>query len=516
MPMIPVPNCGSAGVIKDLSVHELPLGAWSDALNIRFLDGYAYQFLGQGKVYNSPSVEPQYVMPVTVAGVRSWVYASAAKQYVVANSGGVAVHTDITHATPRTGVVNNWTGCVFGGIPILNAGDGKAPMYWDQNPANKFKDLTAWPANTACKVIRSFAPYLVALGINKAGTDLPYMVKWSSPADPGSLPTTWNEADATQDAGENNLADGQDIIIDGLKLRDSFMIYKEASIWRMDKIGGNYVFSFRQVLGTSGTMNRNCISEIDGYHCVLTGSDVILHDGQQSTSILDKLSRRYLFQNIDVNGKPKCFLFKNPFLNEVYICYPSIGSTVCNRAMVFNYKDRTVSFRDLPNVNHADVGLVDNTLGGAWNTDGDQWDSDLTLWDGPDYTPDTQRVIMASANVELYMLDATATFDGQMVNAYLERRGLSFDAPDAIKLVRGIRPRITGNVGQTVTIKIGYADDPYTDPIYPVTMTHVIGQTVADDCFVSGRYIAIRFESGSAAQWRLDSFTLDIEQAGTW
>lgn len=517
MPMIPVKDCGAVGVIKDLSVHELPLGAWTDSLNFRFLDGYAYQFLGQGEVYNRPSFEPQYVMPVSVSGVRSWVYATATKQFVVNNSGGAAVHTDITHLIARTGVVNNWTGCVFGGIPILNAGDGThIPMYWDQSLASKFVDLTAWPVATYCRVIRSYAPYLIALGITDARGSLPYMVKWSNEADAGSLPSTWNPADATQSAGEYNLSDGQDIIIDGLKLRDSFMIYKEASIWRMDKIGGNFVFSFRQVLGISGAMNRNCIVELDGYHCVLTGSDVILHDGQQGTSILDKLSRRYLFQSIDVNAKPRCFLFKNPFLNEVYICYPAIGASVCNRAMVFNYKDRTVSFREMPNVNHADVGLVDNTLGNTWNSDGDQWDSDLTVWDGPDYTPDTQRVIMASSNVKLYMLDATATFDGQMVNAYLERRGLSFDAPEAIKLVRGIRPRITGNVGQTIIIKIGYADDPYADPIYPVTMTHTIGQTVADDCFVSGRYIAIRFESGTAAQWRLDSFTLDIETAGMW
>lgn len=517
MSLIPVPNCGAAGVIKDLSVHELPLGAWTDALNVRFLDGYAYQFLGQGQVYNTPSFAPQYVMPVSVVGVRYWLYATATKQFVVANSGGVAVHTDITHATPRAGVVNNWTGAVFGGIPILNAGDGThVPMFWNQQLASKFADLTAWPAATYCKVIRSYAPYLIALGITDARGDLPYMVKWSNEADAGALPSTWNPADATQSAGEYNLSDGQDIIIDGLKLRDSFMIYKEASIWRMDKIGGNFVFSFRQVLGTSGAMNRNCIVEIDGVHCVLTGSDVIIHDGQQPVSILDKLARRYFFQNIDVSAKSKCFLFKNPFLNEVFICYPSIGSAVCNRAMVFNYKDRTVSFREMPNVNHADVGLVDNTLGSAWDTDVDQWDSDLTLWNGPDYTPDTQRVIMGSANTKLYMLDASASFDGVMVNSFLERRGLSFDAPNLIKLVRGIRLRITGNVGQTVIVKIGYADDPYADPIYPVTMTHTIGETVSDDCFVSGRYIAIRIESGTAAQWRLDSFSLDIEQLGEW
>lgn len=35
-------------------------------------------------------------------------------------------------------------------------------------------------------------------------------------------------------------------------------------------------------------------------------------------------------------------------------------------------------------------------------------------------------------------------------------------------------------------------------------------------CLVSGRYIMVRFETGSAFQWRLDSYDLDIETMGAW
>jgi len=47
-------------------------------------------------------------------------------------------------------------------------------------------------------------------------------------------------------------------------------------------------------------------------------------------------------------------------------------------------------------------------------------------------------------------------------------------------------------------------------------MQHVIGQTVANDCLVSGRYIAVRLETGTAYQFRLDSYDLDIENGGMW
>lgn len=516
MPIIQVKNAGQIGVVKDLSVHELPLGAWTDALNARFLDGYAHQFLGHGAVYGAPLAVPQHMLPVTASNVRSWIYATATKQYVVQNVAGSPVHTDITHATPRAGTVNAWTGCVFGGVPILNADDGKAPMYWNQSLASKFVDLPAWPAGTSCKVLRAYKNYLIALVVTRAGTTYNYMVKWSDIAQAGALPSSWDTADQTKDAGEYDLAEGQDPIIDGKQLRDSFMIYKEASIWRMDYIGGTYVFRFSKVLGTSGAMNRNCIEELDGFHLVLTGSDVIVHDGQSATSVLDKVTRRWLFQNIDVNARGKCFVFKNPFLNEAFICFPSIGSSSCDRAVVWNYVDKTVSFRSLPHLNHAACGTVDNSLGGSWSQDNDSWNSDLTAWAGPDFTPDSARVIMASGDSKLYMLDASASFDGSMPSAYLERRGLSFDAPERIKLVRSIKPRITGNVGDTVIIRIGGADDPYADPVYSITLTHVIGQTMNNDFMISTRYLAIRFETGTAAQWRLDSYTLDVELQGLW
>ncbi len=589
---VPVKNIGSIGVIKDLSVHELPIQAFTDCKNIRFLDGYASQFFGHGEVYNSPTYIPQHVAPVIIAGARYFIYATASKLFAVTNTGGASVHTDISHVTPRTGVVNSWTSTTLSGVPVFNAGDGKAPMSWDLNLANKFIDLANWLPSMSCKSLRAYKVFLIALNVSRSprqtistitrvgttatlttasahglstgntvyitqatpsqyngtytitvtgGTTFTYvmasdpgasatggilfagtavensrLVKWSHPADPGAVPTSWDEADPTKDAGEVELSDGGDPIIDGLQLRNSFMIYKEKSIYRMDYIGGSSVFRFEQVIGTSGALNKNCIVEIDGNHLVLTGSDVIIHDGQNPTSVLDKQTRRFLFLNIDVTNIGMCFVFKNPYFNEAFICYPSIGATSCDSAMVWNYKDRTVSFRDMPNINHANFGAVDNGLQGNWNQDPAPWSSDLTLWDGGDFVPSTQRVIMAANDLKLYLLDASSSFDGSLPSAYLERIGLSFDDPESIKMIKGIRPRITGNVGDTVTISVGWSNDPYATPTYSAVMTHTIGSTIQNDCFVSGRYLSYKISTGTAYQWRLDSLEFEIENMGAW
>lgn len=517
MSKVSVPNCGAAGVIKDLSAHELPISAWTDAQNIRFLDGYAYQFLGHGEVYNSPAFAPQYVMPVNVVGARYWLYATATKQFVVTNTAGVTTHTDISHIAPRAGVVNQWSGFVFGGIPVLNTGDTSTiPMYWDQNLAHKFVDLPAWPANTYCKALRSFKNFIFALNVTKPIGKFPFMVKFSSPADPGSLPVTWNEADATQDAGEFDLSDGQDPIIDGLALKDSFIVYKEASTYRLVYVGGTFVFQSSKVFGMSGLLNIGCAVEFDSFHFAVTGSDLVIHDGYTATSVLDKRARRFFFQDIDVAQKGKVFCFKNPFLNEIFVAYPSIGALSCNKALVYNFLDKTVSFRSLPNLNHAAYGPIDNTLGGNWSQDNDSWNSDLTAWNGPDFTPDTTRVMMGSADVKLYLLDASASFNGALPAAYLERRGLSLDQPESFKTVTGVRPRIYGNLGDTVVVKLGGSMTPYGDPEYQ-TSNFTIGVDRQVDLIVSWPYLAIRFETGTAAQWRLDSYDLlDVVAAGLY
>lgn len=516
---VTVKNCGSVGVIKDLSVAELPIEAWTDSLDVRFLDGYARQFLGHGEVYDSPSFAPQFVMACNVGAARYWLYATATKTFVVTNAGGATTHTDITHLTPRTGVVNQWTGFVFFGLPILNTGDAlSVPMYWDAVLANKFVNLPAWPAATYCKTLCQFKNFIVAINITAAGVNYPHRIRWSAAADPGSLPTTYDVTDATKEAGQFDVGEGQDPAVFALGLKEQLIIYKEASTYAMDFVSGAFVFASRRIFGMSGILNKHCAVEFDSFHFAVTGSDIVIHDGFTATSVLDKRARRFFFQDIDVNSIGKAFCFKNPFLNEIYVAYPSIGATSCNKALVYNFVDKTVAFRTLPNVNHAAYGPVDNTLGGSWGADSDPWSADLTSWDGPDFTPDTARVLMASADTKLFMLDASASFDGSLPDAFIERRGLHLDMPERRKVITGIRPFIVGNTGDTVIVKVGAsssADDPYSDPTY-TEMTFTIGETLKCDCFVDARFIAIRFETGTAYQWRLDGYTIFFEDGGEY
>lgn len=512
MPMIRVPNAGAVGLIKDLSQHELPINAWTDASNIRFLNGYAWMFYGYGQVYNTASVVPYHVLPVNLAdGTRYWVYASLTALYGVANTAGVAVHTDLS-STTYGATANSWTSTVLGGLPIVNNAVN-APLSWNLSVASNFATLSNWPADTTCKALRGFRNFLVAMGVTESGTYYPYLIRTSHPADPGAVPSSWDHTDATKDTLRFDLAKAKTPIVDGCELGDALIVGTETELFRLDYIGGQFVSKATKVLGTSGAMNRNCMVELDGSMFIMTPSDVIMHDGQQARSVLDKVARRWLFQNIDADYRHLCFVFKHPFYNEAYACFPSIGSTSCDMALAYNYDENTCSPRALPGIFHAANGQVDNSLSSTWSSDGASWASDLTAWN--DYNPAINRVMMGGTGPKLYLLDSSADFDGSLPTAYLERRGLSFDLPEQRKLVSEIRPRIVGNTGETVIIKVGSQADPWEEPVWQ-TRTHTIGSTVSNSFLVDGRYIAIRFESGTAFQWRLDSYDALVEPSGPY
>ncbi|CUI02613.1 Phage protein [Janthinobacterium sp. CG23_2] len=211
MPIFKVPDAGAVGVIKDVSQHKLPPNAWTDASNMRFLDGSVRQFYGHGPVYGTPAETPLHVVPVNIGAARYWLYAGAQKIYAVTAVGGVDTHTNITRQTASVdvnyaGAPNAWTSTVLSGIPILNAGNlTDPPQRWNLNVANRCVTLDNWPAATFCKSMRAYKNFLVALHVTRAGQTFPYMVKWSHPADPGGVPISWDQNDGTKDAAKLTL-----------------------------------------------------------------------------------------------------------------------------------------------------------------------------------------------------------------------------------------------------------------------------------------------------------------------
>lgn len=411
----------SKGLNADLTPEELQAGAWSSVTNMRFVNGYAQRFNGTARVFDVPTITPHFIAPYQTPTKRYWIHAGIEKAF--ADDG--TTRTEITPASLYTGAVDDrWSAVTFGGVFIANNGV-QVPQFWNGDTGTNLANLTNWDANDRCASIHAFKNHLVALNITKTATNYPHMVKWSTPAVPGALPDSWDETDLTKDAGEQDLAQTPDLLIDAMQLGDSLIIYKERSMYRMNYVGAPYIFQFQRIPGESGMLFRGCGAEIPLGHVVLTAGDVVLNNGQGVVSIADGQVRKYIFNNISTTNYKKAFVTTNPQKNEVLVCFPFEGSTYCDKAAVWNWELKTWGLRDLNDATFGAPGQIENISAGTWASDSESWMLDSTTWNENEYSPNEARLLL-SESTRISAFDVSSGDDGVTpLPGTLERVGMT-------------------------------------------------------------------------------------------
>lgn len=514
-------------MVKDTPAHLLPPEAWSDSRNMRFRDGVAVKFTGHSNVFGAPSIAPHWAMPVTDPNNAFWMYSNLTKMHATDGT----THTDITRTVGGDYAATNdrlWNGGILGGIAVITDGV-TVPQYWaTASLGTPLAALPNWPATALCRVIRPFKNFLIALNITKSGTMYPHMVKWSHPADPGTIPISWDETDPTKDAGERNLEDSQyGSIVGGLSLRDLFMIYKERSVWAAQLIGGQFIFRYLQMFESIGLLNEKCVTAYGkggAKHFLATGDDILVHNGQEPQSILEKRWHKFLNANINSNRFRRCYVIENPAEHEVWFCFPEVGADWPTLAMVWNSVENTIAVRELNGgIPHIALGPIPGAnAGGIWDADTNTWDSDTSLWDEQTFFGQKARLLQSNRNVsKLQLLDDTELFDGLAPTAYLERQALAVIGQDRQgnpkmdftqrRLVKRIWPKITGG---PVNIRLGMQEQlngPITwygpKTFNPNTQKYL-------DFTANGRLPAIRFETNGSESWELHGYDLEIKPLG--
>ena len=105
---------------------------------------------------------------------------------------------------------------------------------------------------------------------------------------------------------------------------------------------------------------------------------------------------------------------------------------------------------------------------------------------------------------------------GATTAAYMERTGLSFDMPDAVKTINRLRPRVSAPSGTVLTFRVGGSMDLYGPIAWSAPVTYTVGTSVSADAFASGKFLAWRCDSTAAYSWRLEGLEMDFEPRGGW
>lgn len=406
-----------------------------------------------------------------------------------------------------------WDACLFNFFPIFN---NTIDPPWYFSGTGDVQSLPSFPANTQCIAIRPFRSFLVAMNITDTGNVQPNRLIWSNSADAGALPADWAIADPTSQAGDAYLSDSRGEIIDGLQLRDSFIIYKTHSTYIMRLVGGQSVMSIEKVQINSGILTKNCVQEIKGAHFIVSDADVVMFDGQNVKSIADKRVRAEIFGNIDTINYINSYTVRYDRQDEMWLCYPTNGQTWPNKAAIWNWKDNTWTFRDLSESRHIQSGLANFAVSDKWDAALYTWNSATFAWKPVSNNPTTDTLVSATDGKLGVMDQGYNSFDVPMPSL-LEKASMNLGDDSSIKLVDSVVPKITADTGTMVYIRVGTQNNPDDQIVWSQESEYIVGVDREAHFSEKGRYISIRLRTqDSNANWKLSGVVIGYKESGKY
>ena len=500
------------GLATDLPPYQYPPNVWTRGENVEMGEGFPRRARGYARVFGATLDVPRWLVNVREGTISHFVYGA---DTTISATDGVT-HDDITGALAfdSTGQFSPWTGGVLNQRAILNNKAGPAAS-WVPGAAAAIQ-LPDWPTTRVAGAMRVYREFLVALDITEIATRDPDLIRWSDAAPPNDVPQSWTVGSGSQ-AGSASAAFTAGPLVDGLTLREQFYIYKQHATYVLSLTGGAFVMQQRPVFSTLGALARNCVVEYRGSHIVLTDGDVVMHDGTQARSLVDRVVRNAIFDNIDGDNFENSFVVLDKTNSEVWVCIPTTGNVFPNFAAVLSIADNKWGLRDL-GVNtwpHGIEGIVSIPLSEpTWASRTTTWINDASLWRDTGSSPARESVMFADAGSLLQSLGQSNTFDGSEPTALLERTGLDLGLPDRYKYVTRIWPKVSGTNGSTIQIRAGgqaHAEGPIDWDVY---RDFVIGTDESVPVDARGRFIAVGLRSLTSGEWRAPSFDVEVREMG--
>lgn len=450
---------------------------------------------------------------ITVTGATTFTYTMAADPGSSATT--VGQYSYNVQANFTGAVDDRWTGGAFNGVLILNNPvDGM--YYWNGDVTTRLRRMPAWPSGQKCDSVLFFKNYILALGATISSVKQPQVIYWGNAAEPGAVPTSWT-ATSTNDAGSTpQTAETGGSLVDGMVFGDVAYIYDQDSRFGVRYIGGNSVFQVFRIPDVDGLLGRGCIANTPKGQVFLANGDVRIHNGGGSESIIEGSNRRWLFNSMDTTYATRSFLAINPRKNELWVAFPTTGNTSCNRVLVWNWKDNTWGDFSISGLTYGTTGLIPSTIGSAIiDSHTEVIDTNTAVIDGNEYSQNEGRLILSTTAPKIGLADTGSTDFGTAITFMLEKRGISLDDSESVKVLSASRPQVKAPEGTVLSIQHGSCMTAYADPVYSTAVTYTVGTDNWANSFArGGRYMALKITSSDYPIVALRSIDLDYTTQG--
>lgn len=565
--LYPIRKLGAGGVTTpyDYPSSDLQPNQASNAENVLFRDGKAMKSPGWTTEINTfPSGTKPYWFDSwetddgifvgfgCADGANGKVYTThdgvTLTEAIIEDSGGLP--DTLTQST-------YWQMEVFGPYLIVNNGVDFPYYTYGYNGGTKewtFRPLPGWGAANsptgAVRAIRSYKNYLVALGVD----GFPYTVFWSDLGTVEDLPTSWDYASTTSQAGRNPLQTDDGYLVDAAHHNDRLMVFQNEAATSMEFIGGEFVFSFRRLFN-HGLVNHRAVASFAAQQMFVCAHGINIHDGSSIGSPAeDRVNQRFFAEVSDID---KVFLSVDSANHEVLICYPADEAEWPNRVLVYGWLDNTWTFEGVDDgircIDEASVPTTALTWGaatGSWGAasgtwaetgrvtrkralfqlGGTSWNQRGSTYTRPGvsyrvttYTPEAsslRRLTTGAGDGDLRIIDSAndADYYAWIERAYLDLDELTGESVTT-KFLRAVYPQIQGE--GKVDFQFGTSRTTFDPVVWQSRKTldmDLESGRQKIDLRLTGRYLHWRAGSWEGipygGQWKLSGLDLDIEQQG--
>jgi hypothetical protein len=152
--------------------------------------------------------------------------------------------------------------------------------------------------------------------------------------------TDWTPSLSTQSA-TGRLVSTPGAITAGKAFGDQIVVYKDRSMYLGRYVGTPAVWQFDLIPGDLGCVGVDAVTDLGGMgHIVVSRSDILLFDGTRPVSIAEGAVRQWFYNNASHQYLHRSIVVHDKQNSVVWIFYPSINSSVCDRAIVYHLGNR--------------------------------------------------------------------------------------------------------------------------------------------------------------------------------
>jgi hypothetical protein len=306
--------------------------------------------------------------------------------------------------------------------------------------------------------------------------------------------TTWTPT-ATNTSGSFRIQDGSKIVA-AVRSRNAVLVWTDNSLHALQFVGAPFTFSLVELGANCGAVGVHSAVDINGVAYWMSQNSFYLYDG--TVKKLPCSVQDYVFEDFSIANYPETYAGINSEFNEITWFYPSAASTQIDRAVTYNYLEKSWHTSNLDRTTWSDYGVYQQPYATKYF---------------PNNTATTPTVIGLTAGATtFYEHEVGFDDDGTAMTAFITSGDFDIqDGQQMLSISRGI-PDFKDQVGDA-TIKLGLKSFP-SQTSTDISRT-ITTNTTKFDLRGRGRQANVDIRSTDVgANWRYGTLRLDVKPDG--